>query len=71
MKYRFLFIARESSNLKSRQNKAHNDRKVPPLHVILVMTGGDYMDWIRGLQRAIDYMEENMTQVLDYSIIAE
>jgi AraC family transcriptional regulator len=29
------------------------------------------MDWIRGLQRAIDYMEENMTQELDYSRIAE
>jgi AraC family transcriptional regulator len=29
------------------------------------------MDWIRGLQRAIDYMEDNMMQELDYSLIAE
>jgi AraC family transcriptional regulator len=28
------------------------------------------MDWIRGLQRAIDYMEENMTEELDFSDIA-
>lgn len=29
------------------------------------------MDWIRGLQRAIDYMEENLTEDLDFAVIAE
>lgn len=29
------------------------------------------MDWIRGLQLAIDYVEENITQELDYAEIAE
>lgn len=28
------------------------------------------MDWIRGLQRAIDYMEAHMTEPVDYDIIA-
>lgn len=29
------------------------------------------MDWIRGLQSAIDYMEENLTEELDFAVIAE
>jgi AraC family transcriptional regulator len=29
------------------------------------------MDWIRGLQRAIDYMEANITEELDFAQIAE
>jgi AraC family transcriptional regulator len=29
------------------------------------------MDWIRGLQRAIDYMEANMTEELDFTQVAE
>ena len=29
------------------------------------------MDWIRGIQRAIDYMEENLTEEIDYAEIAE
>jgi AraC family transcriptional regulator len=29
------------------------------------------MDWIRGLQRAIDYIEGNLTEDIDYSVIAE
>ena len=28
------------------------------------------MDWIAGIQRAIDYMEENMEEPLDYTEIA-
>ena len=29
------------------------------------------MDWIRGIQRAIDYMEERLTQEIDYAKVAE
>ncbi len=29
------------------------------------------MDWIRGIQRAIDYMEENLTEEIDYAEVAE
>ncbi len=29
------------------------------------------MDWIRGIQRAIDYMEEKLTEEIDYAVIAE
>lgn len=29
------------------------------------------MDWIRGIQRAIDYIENHITEELDYAVIAE
>ena len=29
------------------------------------------MDWISGMQKAIDYIEENLTEELDYGEIAK
>ena len=29
------------------------------------------MDWIQGIQRAIDYMEENMTEEIDFDEVAQ
>ena len=29
------------------------------------MTGGTYMDWMTGIQRAIDYIEEHITEDID------
>ncbi|MDY3971807.1 MAG: hypothetical protein SOZ28_03750 [Clostridia bacterium] len=29
------------------------------------------MDWIQGLQRAIDYVEENITEPIDYEEVAK
>ena len=28
------------------------------------------MDWIIGLQKAIDYIEDNLTETIDYEIVA-
>lgn len=29
------------------------------------------MDWITGLQRALDYVEENITEPIDYETVAK
>lgn len=29
------------------------------------------MDWITGIQNAIDYIEEHLTETIDYDIVAE
>ena len=31
----------------------------------------DTMDWITGIQNAIDYIEEHLTETIDYDIVAE
>ena len=36
-----------------------------------IITRGDRMDWIVGIQRAIDYMEENLLEDFDYEEIAK
>ena len=33
--------------------------------------GSEKMDWIQGIQRAIDYMEENMTEEIDFDKVAQ
>ena len=33
-------------------------------------TGGSKMDWITGMQKAIDYIEENLTEEIDYEKVA-
>jgi AraC family transcriptional regulator len=35
------------------------------------MTGGIYLDWIIGIQNAINYIEDNITEDLDYDDIAK
>ena len=35
------------------------------------MTGGIYLDWITGIQNAINYIENNITEELDYEAIAK
>ena len=35
------------------------------------MTGGMHMDWITGIQNAINYIENNITEELDYEAIAK
>ena len=37
---------------------------------MITMTGGIEMDWITGLQKAIDYIEGNITEKIDYEEIA-
>ena len=37
---------------------------------ITINTGGDRMDWIAGMQNAIDYIEELITERVDYVEIA-
>lgn len=29
------------------------------------------MDWIIGLQKAIDYIEDNLTETIDYEMVAK
>lgn len=38
---------------------------------IITLTGGDNVDWITGIQKAIDYMENNLLDELDYDEIAK
>ena len=33
--------------------------------------GSEKMDWIQGIQRAIDYMEENMAEEIDFDEVAQ
>ena len=36
-----------------------------------LLTGGRYMDWITGIQRAIDYIEDHINENLDFERIAQ
>ncbi len=36
----------------------------------MIRQGGIYLEWIIGLQRAIDYIEDNLTETLDYEAAA-
>ena len=38
---------------------------------ILILDGGDIMDWIIGIQNAINYIEDHITEELDYTQIAK
>jgi len=52
-------------NLTSASRK-YQDALTPLLYNYL-MTGGNNMDWITGLQRAIDYTEAHLTEEIDES----
>ena len=36
-----------------------------------VSEGGNTMDWITGLQRALDYIEEHITEPVDFAEVAK
>ena len=47
--------------------KAQNVRHFQNRFDILILTGGINMDWVTGIQNAINYIEDNITEDLDYA----
>jgi AraC family transcriptional regulator len=37
----------------------------------MVTEGGKNMEWVKGLQKAIDYIEDHITEDIDYAEIAK
>ncbi len=58
------------SNLTSRRTESHEIKKRFPYNK-RIRKGGETMDWITGLQNAIDYVEDHLTETLDYTEIAK
>ena len=40
-------------------------------HYTMVTEGGKNMEWVKGLQKAIDYIEDHITEDIDYAEIAK
>ena len=41
------------------------------LYYTMVTEGGKNMEWVKGLQKAIDYIEDHITEDIDYAEIAK
>ena len=41
------------------------------IYYTMVTEGGKNMEWVKGLQKAIDYIEDHITEDIDYAEIAK
>lgn len=47
------------------------DRIFPKHFDMIFSTGGSNMDWISGIQNAINYIENHITEDIDYAAVAK
>ena len=52
-------------------NTESQENKLLLLYNVITQKGERYMDWLTGIQNAINYIEENLTEKIDYDEAAK